>query len=89
MQNARALEQRSRSAARAIRSLPWISDGIDDSEREAAEALVYLAATQDELFDDLSSKPWIAVGDISRVAPAIVAFSYIAEIDRSCGSEPD
>ena len=82
MQNARALEQRSRSAARAIRSLPWISDGIDDSEREAAEALVYLAATQDELFDDLSSKPWIAVGDISRVAPAIVAFSYIAEIDR-------
>ena len=80
------LEQRSRSAARAIRSLPWISDGIDDSEREAAESLVYLAATQGELFTKLSSKPWIAVGDISQGAPAIVDFSYIAETDRAAAA---
>jgi len=86
LQNAIVLEQRSRSAARAIRSLPWVADGIDDSEQEAAEALVYLAATQGELFAELSSKPWIAVGDISQGAPAIVASSYLAEIDRAAAA---
>ena len=81
MQNSRALEQRNRPAARAIRTLPWVSDGIDDSEQESAESLVYLAATQDKLFDDLSEKPWIDVSDISRGAPTIVALSYLAEED--------
>ena len=81
MQNARVLEQHNRSAARAIQSLPWVADGIDDSEQEAAESLVYLAATREEMFVELSGKPWIAVDDISREAPAIVAFSYIAEED--------
>ena len=81
LKNARVLEQHNRPAAWAIRDLPWIDDGIDDSEREAAESLVYLAATQDELFDDLSEKPWIDVSDISRGAPTIVALSYLAEED--------
>ncbi len=81
LQNAARLEESNSQAAAAIRALPWIRDGIVDQERDAAESLIYMAATQEELFNILTGKPWVDTTVIARGASAIVALDYIAEKD--------
>ena len=81
LQNAARLEEHNPEAAAAIRSLPWVRDGIADEEREAAESLIYMAATQEELFNILTDKPWVDTAVVARGASAIVALDYIAERD--------
>lgn len=62
LRNARALEQGNPAATRSILSLPWVADGIAGEERETVEALIWLAATQERLFQELTRKPWLANG---------------------------
>ena len=81
LQNAARLEESNSEAAAAIRSLPWIRDGIVDEEREAAESLIYMAATREDLFSILTDKPWVDTTVVARGASAIVALDYIAEED--------
>lgn len=81
LKNAARLEESNSVAAATIRALPWVRDGIVDEEREAAESLIYVAATQEELFHKLTDKPWVNTAVVARGASAIVALDYIAEID--------
>ena len=82
MENARALEQRDPQAAGAIRSLAWVADGVGEEEREAAEALIYLAATSDGVFDALLRKPWLNNGDFRAAGRAVVDLEYLAYRDE-------
>ena len=59
------LEQNRPALAAAIKSLPWVVDGIAEPEREAVEELVQLATFYEAVFADLIGKPWVkdALGD--------------------------
>ena len=59
------LEQNRPALATAIKSLPWVVDGIAEPEREAVEELVQLATFYEAVFADLIGKPWVkdALGD--------------------------
>lgn len=82
MENALALEQRNPRAARTIRSLAWVADGIDDEEREGAEALIYLAATSENVFGSLTGRAWLNSPDFRQAGPAVVDLENIAFEDK-------
>ena len=82
LENAPVLEQRGPQAALVISSLAWIEDGVVEEEREAAEALIYLAATSERLFDALAAKSWLDASDIRRAGPVIIDLEYIAYKDE-------
>ena len=60
LENADQLERTDAKAAHALRALPWIRDGVEEEEREAAETLIFYAATDSSLFWDLESKTWLS-----------------------------
>ena len=82
MANGASLEQRNPRAARTIKSLEWIRDGIVEEEREAAEALIYLAATGEEIFDLLTRRAWLDDSDFRQAGPLVVDLEYIAYRDK-------
>ncbi len=54
------LEQNQRARANRIKQLTWVSDGVDDAEREAAELLIASATWHPGTFGALLELPWIA-----------------------------
>ena len=60
--NSRWLELNRPELAAAIVSLPWVSDGIDNSEQESVQELVHLAAFYESALRALISKPWVLDG---------------------------
>ena len=83
LQNGAVLERRNPQSARTIRSLSWIEDGIADDERAAAEALIYLAATSQEVFDSLTGKAWLNDPDFRRAGAVVVDLEYLASHDSA------
>ena len=53
------LEANKPALADHLRALSWVADGVDDWERDAAEALIALAVRHREVFDSVMSKRWI------------------------------
>ena len=49
-----------------LKSLPWVADGVDENEREAAELLIASARQHPEVFAALLTKPWV----VDDVTPA-------------------
>ena len=45
--------------ANQLKALPWVADGVDDSELEAAEALIAAARWYPDVFNALLQKPWV------------------------------
>jgi len=82
MENARPLAQRNAKAAHVIKSLDWIADGISDEERDAVEALIYLAATSENVFQSLVNKTWLNSPDFRKERTLIVDLEYIAYKDK-------
>jgi hypothetical protein len=85
--NAKWLEEFDSDAAAAIKGLPWIEDGIADEEREAAEALIELAATSRETFEVLAAKAWLNRLEFRQVGPAVVDLAYIAYEDQDAARQ--
>ena len=56
------LEQNRPALATAIKSLPWVVDGIAEAEREAVLDLVQLATFYEPVFSGLIRKPWAKDG---------------------------
>ena len=81
VENARLLERHYPQAADTIKSLTWIADGVSDEELEAAEALIYLAATSEKVFDSLTKKPWLNNDDFRQAGKVVVDLEYIAHED--------
>ena len=85
MENAILLEQRNPQAARIIQSLTWIADGIGPGEREPAQALIYLAATSEKVFDSLARRSWLNNEDFQQAGPIVVNLEYISYEDQDAG----
>ena len=78
LNNARELERSNPVAARAILSLAWVADGVDKDERETAESLIYLAASQEQLFGELVDKSWLNNAEIKDIEPVVLGLEFIA-----------
>ena len=76
------LEQSLPALAEAITSLPWIADGILESERGAAQELVDLAASHGPVFDVVVSKAWVADGLDETERSVLEGLGRIAEANQ-------
>ena len=62
-------------------SLSWVSDGITVEERDTVESIVYLAATEEKLFDELLGKPWLNEARIKELEKIALGLEVIAAGD--------
>ena len=53
------LEENKPALANRIKQLPWVADGVDDTERDSAETLIESARWWPETFNALMQEPWI------------------------------
>ena len=60
-----------------IRSLAWVADGVDESEREAAELLIGSARSYPGVFDALIQKPWVRDSITPAETDAIFGFRWM------------
>ena len=51
--------------ANQLKALPWIADGIDYAEREAAQMLIDAARVYPDTFSALLQKPWVTDDDLT------------------------
>ncbi len=61
--------------ANQLEALPWIADGIDDSERDSAEKLVEAAIWWPDTFNALLQKSWIQDA-ITRDEATVIEYIY-------------
>lgn len=59
--NGEWLQQENPSAAMAILALPWVADGIEESERAGLQELIWLADNS-TVFRTLIARPWVEDG---------------------------
>ena len=81
LRNAQHLEQTNSVAARIIRALPWVADGVSPAEQQAAESLIYFATTEQTLFWDLTEKPWLAADSSRQLSPVLNGLDNILSLD--------
>ena len=92
--NGRWLEQQDPQLASAIRNLDWIQDGIDDTESEAIQDLLYIAVTSRSVAASIVSLSWVQDGvhDVeagafrwmnnigsARVASSVVSLGWVED----------
>ena len=87
LQNAGNLEQTNQAVARAIRNLPWVADGVNPAEQDAAETLIYLAAKSPSLFGNLGGKPWVRSGSFPELDVALHYLERIFSLDPAVAEE--
>ena len=80
------LDQDLPALAEAITSLPWIADGILESERAAVRQLVDLATSHGPVFDVVVSKAWVADGMDETERAVLEGLRRIAEADQVAAS---
>ncbi len=73
--------------------MPWIADGVDDSEREAAEDLIRAAGRYPYVFDALMQMPWVQDSVITAdetIAIIQIRWSayYSAELSKQMSQKP-
>ena len=74
------LERNKPDLADQIKALPWVADGIDDSERDAARMLVDSANHYPETFRALLQMPWVSDSEIAVAETgAIYAIRWTAK----------
>ena len=82
------LEQNRPQAAADIRALPWVGDGINGSELQAAEALIATARWYPNVFGSLMQMSWMEDGVTDAEAIATVHIRRTAFFDaRSPGAD--
>ena len=87
LQNAGNLEQTNQAAARAIRNLPWVADGVVPAEQDAVETLIYLAAKSPSLFGKLGGKSWVRSGSFPELDVALHYLERIFALDPAVAEE--
>ncbi len=60
-----------------LRSLPWVADGVDESEKEAAELLIAAARWYSGVFDELMKLPWVSDSITPAETDAIFGFRWM------------
>ena len=84
LDNGEYLEQSEPQAAEVIKNLPWIADGISDSELESAEYLTQMAAFYQPLFWTLVEYPWVQDGLSDSESPVLRGLLIV--VQRSAGA---
>ena len=70
--------------ANRLRTLPWVADGIDYTERKAAQMLVDSANHYRDTFEALLQKPWVTDGDLTAAeTDAIYGIRWTARRDEA------
>ena len=80
LENGDWLDRNKRPLAMGIRSLPWVADGVDESEREATELLIAAARWYPAVFNALMAKPWVGDGVTPAETDAIFGFRWMPRI---------
>ena len=75
------LEQNRPQDAIAIRALPWVGDGINGSELQAAEALIATARWYPNVFSSLMRMSWLGDGVTDAEAITMLYIRYAAFFD--------
>ena len=73
------LEQNKPALANQLKALPWVSDGVDDREHEAAEALIEAAVWYPVTFSALLEKPWVGDSITQHETTAIRRIRWAAK----------
>ena len=73
-----AIGKRSPEIAAVLDTLPWVQDGIDDSEKRAVSTLFQLSQTTRDLLPALTRKPWVQDGLTSDEQDALMSLSSIS-----------
>lgn len=60
-----------------LRSLPWVADGVDESEKAAAELLIGAARWYPAVFDALLDQPWVGDSITPAETDAIFGFRWM------------
>ena len=81
------LEFTNPEAADALHQLPWVADGIDQSEEAGALALIYTGVEAGKLFPELVERPWVVDGLDRNEVSAIVQLKSTAS-DRKARTAP-
>ena len=81
LQHGSWLEQNRPQDAIAIRALPWVGDGINGSELQAAEALIAAARWYPNVFSSLMRMSWLGDGVTDAEAIAIERLRWTARYD--------
>ena len=77
MQNGARLERNYPAQAAQLLQMPWVANGVDDAEREAAQNLITAALLYPDVFDALMERSWIQDGITDMEA---VALKYLRQI---------
>ena len=80
LQSSAQLEEANSEAAAAIRTMPWIRDGIRPEDREAAQSLIHYATLAPDLFRVLLGQEWLYADtpdDLTRVLNALDNILYL------------
>ena len=59
LENGAWLEDNKLASVNRIKQIPWVADGVDDSEREAAEDLIRAARWYPDTFNTLMEMSWV------------------------------
>ena len=62
-----------------FRELPWVSDGVVESERRAAESLTYIGLRWGDVFLGLLESPWLAEGMSRDKETVMVGLERLAD----------
>ena len=79
--NARWLEQNYPTLASEIKSLPWVSDGIDNMESEVVQELLNIAAASRPTVSSIVRLGWVRDGIEEMEVKAIEDISYLSNAD--------
>ncbi len=93
MQGGARLERNQPAQAAKLLQLPWIADGIDDLEREAAEHLIKAAQRHRDVFNILMEMSWVtdsAVTADETIAIIQISWSanYSVELSKQMSQKP-
>ena len=71
-------------SANRLRALPWVADGIEYTERKAAQMLVDSANHYPDTFEALLKKPWVTDDDLTAAeTDAIYGIRWTARRDEA------
>ena len=71
------LEANKPALAEQLKELSWVADGVDETEREAAELLIAAARSHPEMFDSLMQTTWVPDGVTEHETTAIYGIRWI------------
>ena len=81
------LEENKTELAYRLKALPWVADGVDDSEREAAEALIAAAIWYPDTFNALLQMAWV-VDDVTEHETTVIRWIRWTAKDAPALAEP-